>query len=189
MSNSEESPGEERLKCICPLDVANKKPSAPLPVAFWVRWWWWEQTEKWVKTGERPGGKWCGHGHAEEDAVPGSVPGDHLCDQTLDPQDQSQGQEKEGKGLEARPGCQGAPVFMWGRAHSLPPSHRPRISFPRPSVYSLGYQSHPASPLSPPNPTRIPKLGGTRDSGKLSLPTKGYDSPYPLLFFPQWCHY
>uniref|UniRef100_A0A2K5HUZ2 Uncharacterized protein n=1 Tax=Colobus angolensis palliatus TaxID=336983 RepID=A0A2K5HUZ2_COLAP len=79
------------------------------------------------------------------------VPGDHPHHEALQPQDQSQGQsqEREGKGLEAKPGCQGAPGVTWGLAHALP-LPAPPLSAPSGEGQGiLGSLSLPQSHVSP----------------------------------------
>uniref|UniRef100_A0A2K6UHJ7 Uncharacterized protein n=1 Tax=Saimiri boliviensis boliviensis TaxID=39432 RepID=A0A2K6UHJ7_SAIBB len=105
----------------------------------------------------------------KKDKVKKDVPGDHPRDQGLHPQDQSQ--EREGKGLEAKPGCQGAPGVTWGLAQALPLPGL-RYDQPVPSVCLLALINHalPCSFHSPAPPLSAQSEEGQGILGSLSLP-------------------
>uniref|UniRef100_A0A2R8ZP51 Midkine n=1 Tax=Pan paniscus TaxID=9597 RepID=A0A2R8ZP51_PANPA len=106
-----------------------------------------------------------------------SVPGDHPRHQALHPQDQSKGQsqEREGKGLDAKPGCQGAPGVTWGLAHALP--------LPALINHALPCPSHsPAPPLS------AQSGEGQGILGSLSLPQSNVSPRARFCSSPQF-HY
>uniref|UniRef100_A0A8D2G206 Uncharacterized protein n=1 Tax=Theropithecus gelada TaxID=9565 RepID=A0A8D2G206_THEGE len=116
---------------------------------------------------------------------------DHPRHQALHPQDQSQGQsqEREGKGLEAKPGCQGAPGVTWGLAHALPLPGR-RYDPPVPSVCSLALINHF---LSCPSHSPAPPLGaqsGERQGilGSFSFPQSNVSPRARFYSSPQF-HY
>uniref|UniRef100_A0A2K5WAH7 Uncharacterized protein n=1 Tax=Macaca fascicularis TaxID=9541 RepID=A0A2K5WAH7_MACFA len=109
----------------------------------------------------------------KEGALQCPVPGDHPRHEALHPQDQSQGQsqEREGKGLEAKPGCQGTPGVTWGLAHALP---LPGLRYdpPVPSVCSLALINHslPCPSHFPAPPLSAQSGEGQGILGSLSLP-------------------
>uniref|UniRef100_A0A2K6LHF4 Uncharacterized protein n=1 Tax=Rhinopithecus bieti TaxID=61621 RepID=A0A2K6LHF4_RHIBE len=127
----------------------------------------------------------------EKGALQCPVPGDHPRHEALQPQDQSQGQsqEREGKGLEAKPGCQGTPGVTWGLAHALP-LPGPRYDSPVPSVCSLPLINHslPCPSHSSAPPLSAQSREGQGILGSLSLPQSNVSPRARFCSSPQF-HY
>uniref|UniRef100_A0A2K6TDJ5 Uncharacterized protein n=1 Tax=Saimiri boliviensis boliviensis TaxID=39432 RepID=A0A2K6TDJ5_SAIBB len=125
----------------------------------------------------------------DEGALQCPVPGNHPRDQALHPQNQSQSQshQREEKGLEAKPGCRGAPGVTWGLAHALP---LPGLRYdpPVPSVCLLALINHalPCPFHSPAPPLSAQSEEGQGILGSLSLPQSNVS---PRAHFPRSRHF